>query len=211
MPSRRTPRNNGGLSLLGLVSHYPVGGQSLAPRAPPYQPLSGYRLSVGYWGLPSSMAMCLRARGSQRACLKKAGSVLRARAGRKNSSNAPLPMFAGAPYPHLLALAASPLSHRLGGVLQSLRVFRQACQHRDPACGQRWFRPVSKWNHLACAERRLFWIGVGQNSHLSGMAPSFMATIVCQALLPIWELQETLPCRLPQRPWEEVTGPVLWI
>lgn len=72
--------------------------------------------------MPSFMPMCLRARGSQRACLKKAGSVLRARAGRKNSSNAPLPLFAGTPYPHLLALAASPVFHGLGGVLQYLRV-----------------------------------------------------------------------------------------
>lgn len=79
--------------------------------------------------MPSFMPMCLRARGSQRACLKKAGSVLRARAGRKNSSNAPLPLFAGTPYPHLLALAATPVSHGLGGVLQSLylRVLCQAC------------------------------------------------------------------------------------
>lgn len=89
--------------------------------------------------------------------------MFRARTGRKNSSNAPLPLFAGAPYPHLLALAASPLSHRLGGVLQSLylRVLCQACQCWESACGQRWFRIVSKKNHLACAERWLFWIGAG--------------------------------------------------
>lgn len=33
-----------------------------------------------------------------------------------------------------------------------------------------------------------------------------MVTIACQDLLPIGEPQETLPCRLPQRPWEEATG-----
>lgn len=48
-------------------------------------------------------------------------------------------------------------------------------------------------------------LGIGQNSP-SGMAPSFMVTIACQVLLPVWEPQETLPCRLPQRPWEEATG-----
>lgn len=70
--------------------------------------------------MPSSMAMCLRARGSHRACLKKAGSVLRARAGRKNSSNAPLPLLAGAPYPHLFALAAPPSIPQAWGCLTVL-------------------------------------------------------------------------------------------
>lgn len=79
--------------------------------------------------------------------------MLGARAGRKNSSNAPLPLFAGAPHPHLLALAASPLSHRLGGVLQCLGVLCQACQRWDSAYGQRWFRLVSKRNRFSlCGE-----------------------------------------------------------
>lgn len=56
MPTRWTPINNGGLSLLGLVSHYLVGGQSLTPMAPLYQPLSGYRLSGG---AGACLALCL--------------------------------------------------------------------------------------------------------------------------------------------------------
>lgn len=34
MPTRRTPRNNGGLSLLGLVSHYLGGGRAWLPEHP---------------------------------------------------------------------------------------------------------------------------------------------------------------------------------
>lgn len=98
----------------------------------------------------------------------------------------------GGALPPLACSSCPPLPHRLEGALQSLylRVLCQAWHHLDFVCGQRQFRLVDKRNLLACAERGLIWLGAGG---WPGVAPSFMVTIICQVLLPIWEPKKPCP------------------